>query len=99
MKKKLKWTEKNRAYVDSLPKIYLIGFWANWGAMELPFVGKFVYDEELKQHVPLVYDYDDHNGTEPAWYLRKITYTTTGQILTWTENKLAAELICSKLRK
>ena len=32
----------------------------------------------------IVYQYDDHNGTDDSYYLRLITETTTGAINGWT---------------
>ena len=78
-------TQKNRDYLDSLPKIYLVACWARWGVISFPFAKESRYDKfRAKKYVPLVYQYDDHNGTDDSYYLRLITETTTGAIDGWT---------------
>ena len=100
MRKVLKNTPKTKAYLDSLPKIYLVACWAGYGVREFPFTGKYVQDEYRNNiSVPLVYDYDDFNGTCDNWYLRKITNTTTGQILLWTQSKSVAKKIAELYNK
>ena len=89
MRKVLKNTAKTRAYLDSLPKIYLVACWAKYGVREYPFTGKYVQNEDGIS-IPLVYYYDDCNGTCDNWYLRKINLTTTGQIALWTQSKSMA---------
>lgn len=98
MKKVLKCTKRNLDYLNSLPKMYIVGYWAHWGVRQYYFSGKFIKDEHNNIMVPLVYDYDDHNGTdEGAYYLRKINLVTTGMILVWTECKSVAEAIAEKM--
>ena len=94
-KKKLKRilprTEEIRKYLDSLPRIYLVATWAKTGFWEFPFTGQYEFDRYAQCEVPLVYQYDDFNGTEDNYYLRKITYTTTGFIVGWTFDKEEAK--------
>ncbi len=85
MRKILKNNKKTKAYLDSLPKIYLVARWAKYGVRGYPFTGKYVMDENGIS-IPLVYDYDDHNGTCDNYYLRRLDYTTTGYIVMWTQN-------------
>ena len=100
MRKVLKSTPKTEVYLDSLPKIYLVACWAGYGVMEFPFTGKYVQDKYRNNiSVPLVYDYDDFNGTCDNWYLRKITNTTTGQIVVWTQSKSVASKIAELFNK
>lgn len=87
---------ETKAYLDKLKKIYLIGCWAHYGVLEFPFSGKYVDKDKTK---PLVYQYDDHNGTCDNWYLREIDDTTTGHIWGWTFNKKEAERIADNLEK
>ncbi len=87
LKKKLERNEINTKYVDSLPKVYLVATWAKTGVWELPFAGDFAFDKYAQCLVPLVYQYDDMNGTEDNYYLRKITSTTAGFIIGWTFDK------------
>ena len=98
MRKVLKNNKQTKIYLDSLPKIYLIGYWARYGVMEFPFTGKYEQNE-YGISIPLVYDYDDHNGTCDNWYLRKITDTTTGIILLWTQSKSVASKIAELYNK
>ena len=88
----LKDTPKVRDKIKNLPKVYLVGRWARYGVMAFPFGGKFV--EKYGAYIPLVWNYNDHNGTDSLWYLRPIYDTTTGQCLTYsfdenTANKIA----------
>ena len=95
MKKVLKNTPKNVKYLNSLPKIHLIGCWARYGYFSYPFTGRYI--KKCGITIPLVYKYDDHNGTTDAWYLIPITYTTTGRIIEWTESEWAANRIAKAL--
>ena len=88
MKKILKNTLKTQKYLDKLPKIYLIACWARYGILEFPFTGKYIKENGID--IPLVYDYDDHNGVCDNYYLRKITNTTTGFIVCWLQDKYRA---------
>lgn len=89
MKKRLINNEETKKYLEPLRKVYFIGFWAGWGYREHYFSGKFT--ESHNRYQPLVWDYDDHNGTDDAYYLRPIDFTTTGYMYTWTFDKNVAE--------
>lgn len=86
-------------YYKNSPKVYLVGFWAHYGVIDYPYAGKYVWDEWSQDYVPLVFDYDDHNGTADEYEVRKITDVTTGGRITWTFNKGKAEWIASCLEK
>ena len=77
--------------LDSLPRIYAIGCWARYGVREYYYSGKDV------KGIPMVWDYNDHNGTEPEWVLLPLHYTTMGLILAWTTSRGAAEKIAEAL--
>lgn len=98
MRKVLKNTTKTREYLDSLPKIYLVGCWAKYGVREYPFTGKYEQDENGIS-IPIVYDYDDHNGTCDNYYLRKLNHVTAGQILLWTQSKSVANKVAELFNK
>lgn len=99
MRNVLKNTPKTKVYLDSLPKIYMVGKWAKYGVREYPFTGKYKYDEFNNISVPLVYDYDDFNGTCDNYYLRGITSTTTGLIVMWTQLKSVADKVAELFNK
>ena len=80
--------------LEKLTKIYIVACWARFGVREYPFTGKFIKDKHRgNMYIPLVYDYDDCNGTCDNYYLRKITDVTTGNIVLWTQNRNIAEKI------
>lgn len=93
MRKILRYSEKNRKRINKLPKIYLIACWARWGVMEFPFY-KFT-----KDNIPLVYHYNDYNGTADLWELIPIQDATTGWIWDWTFNGMAAKKVAELLNK
>lgn len=84
MKRILDNSKETRDYLNSLRKVYLVACWAGYGVMEFPFSGKYKDKEHLQ---PLVWQYDDLNGTSDNWYLRPIEDTTTGSIYLWTFSK------------
>ena len=96
IKKVLSNNKRTQKYLEKLPKIYVVACWARFGVKEYPFTGKFIKDKYRGDvYVPLVYDYDDCNGTCDNYYLRKITNTTTGVIIMWTQNKNIADKIAA----
>lgn len=84
MKKILDNSKETIDYLNSLKNVYLVACWAKYGVMEFPFSGKYKDKEHLQ---PLVWQYDDFNGTSDNWYLRPIEDTTTGSIYLWTFSK------------
>ena len=101
MKKILKNNLKTRAYLDSLPKIYITGRWAHWGILEFPFSGKFeVVHNNITgkdEYHPLVWNYYDYNGLADQYQLVDIFHTTTGAIYDWSFFKRSAELLAETL--
>lgn len=63
--------------------------WVKYGIREYPFSGEYFTDEDGRD-IPLVYVYDDHNGTTDNFYLRRIDQTTSGRIIIWTQDNNAA---------
>lgn len=94
MEKILENTPETREYLESLPKIYMIAYWAGYGVREFPFAGKYTIDG-----IPFVWIYDDCNGTCDCYFVRKLTYTTTGWIYAWTTSKSRAEEIAAALNE
>lgn len=97
MKKVLKNNAKTAAYLNSLPKMYMVGCWANYGVWNLPWSGKWEKNPYTSHMEPLVWYYNDHNGTADNWYLGPIRHVTSGEIIMWTENKATAESVASAL--
>ena len=89
LRKRLKNTKKNKDKLAKLPKIYLIACWAHYGVLEFPFSGR--YKKIDKKPIPLVWDFDDHNGTYPEYVLRPITWTTTAAIRGWLRDEQQAK--------
>ena len=89
LRKRLKNTKKNKDKLAKLPKIYLVACWARYGVLEFPFSGR--YKKIDKKPIPLVWDFDDHNGTYPEYVLRPITWTTTAAIRGWVRNEQQAK--------
>ena len=89
LRKRLKNTKKNKDKLAKLPKIYLIACWARYGVLEFPFSGR--YKKIDKKPIPLVWDFDDHNGTYPEYVLRPITWTTTAAIRGWVRDEQQAK--------
>lgn len=89
LRKRMPHNQKTKDKLAKLPKIYLIACWARYGVLEFPFSGR--YKKINKKAVPLVWDFDDHNGTYPEYVLRPITWTTTAAIRGWVRNKQQAK--------
>ena len=94
MKHILQNNEKTKEYLDSLPRIYLVACWAHYGVREFPF-------QKFKRGtvMPMVWNYNDHNGYADQFELIPIEYTTTGFIYTWTFQKDVAEKLADVLEK
>lgn len=94
-RKHLPDNQKTRDKLAKLPKIYLIACWARYGVLEFPFSGKYKKvkdaDSPLIRYIPLVWDFDDHNGTYPEYVLRPITWTTTAAIRGWVRDEQQAK--------
>ena len=94
LRKHLPDNQKTRDKLAKLPKIYLIACWAHYGVLEFPFSGKYKKvkdaDSPLIRYIPLVWDFDDHNGVYPEYVLRPITWTTTAAIRGWVRNEQQA---------
>ena len=94
LRKRLPDNQKTRDKLAKLPKIYLIACWAHYGVLEFPFSGKYKKvkdaDSPLIRYIPLVWDFDDHNGVYPEYVLRPITWTTTAAIRGWVRNEQQA---------
>ena len=88
LKKRLECTPENDKYVQTLPRIYLIGYWARFGIMEC--ANTLQVD---KDGVPLVYEFNDHNGAYEEYELLPIYRVTTGLVYAWSTSKKSAQYI------
>ena len=95
LRKRLPDNQKTRDKLAKLPKIYLVACWAHYGVLEFPFSGKYKKvkdaDSPLVRYIPLVWDFDDHNGVYPEYVLKPITWTTTAAIRGWVRNEQQAK--------
>lgn len=95
LRKRLPYNQKTKDKLAKLPKVYLIACWAHYGVLEFPFSGKYKKEKDedspLIRYIPLVWDFDDHNGTYPEYVLRPITWTTTAAIRGWVRNEQQAK--------
>lgn len=95
LRKRLPYNQKTKDKLAKLPKIYLIACWARYGVLDFPFSGKYKKvkdaDSPLVRYIPLVWDFDDHNGVYPEYVLRPITWTTTAAIRGWVSNEKQAK--------
>ena len=77
MKTRMPDNAKARKKLKKLPKIYYVGFWAHWGTRN-----EFLQGFDKDGH-PLVWYFNDHNGTYAEWILTRLENTTTGAIACW----------------
>lgn len=95
LRKRLPYNQKTKDKLAKLPKIYLVACWARYGVLDFPFSGKYKKvkdaDSPLIRYIPLVWDFDDHNGVYPEYVLRPITWTTTAAIRGWVRNEQQAK--------
>ena len=96
-KKILVNSKKNLEFLNSLEKIYMVGYWARYGTKEFPFTGKF--ENKSGQYFPIVYQYNDHNGTADQWELVSLRQTTTGGIVCWSSSETIAKKIAAALNE
>ena len=91
-KRRYKYSDKSERQIRKLTPIFLVVKYVKCCVLEFPFSGYFKKLESGALE-PLVYDFDDHNGTHPEWVLRLINDTTTGSCITWTFYKETAKRI------
>lgn len=95
MRKRLEVTPKTKKYLDGLPRIYAVFFWAKWGILELPWTRKY----DKKTGLPLVYIYHDFNGIYEEYYLATIDKASSGGFYYWYDNREQAEQIQKQLNE
>ena len=92
MKKILKNNSSTKKKLAKMKKVYLVCCGSKWHIREYYFAGKFKWDKRLQDYFPLVYVYDDHNGTCDQWELRPIIYATGCFTRGWSFRRYVAEL-------
>lgn len=97
MRKTLKCTPRNNARIAKLPDLYLVGYWARYGVMTVKDSGKTAKSPVTNRFYPLVWVYNDHNGTCPSWELIPIVLATTGLVECWTVSQKAANYLADAL--
>lgn len=77
---------KTREKLEKLPRIWYVGFWAHWGVRSETLQG---FDSDGH---PLVWYFNDHNGTYAEWVLMRLENTTTGTIACWGDEARRGKL-------
>ena len=98
-KKVLKRNEKTMKYLNTLDDIYLVSCWAHYDYRTYKFSGKYTKDSFTGFSEPLVWQYDDGNGTCGNYYLRPIHMTTTAFDICWVFSEREAKRIVDSLNK
>ena len=83
--------------ISKLPSIYIIVRYAHWCVREYKWTGKF--DTKDGVPVPIVWDYDDHNGAFEEYAKRPITHVTTGLIFDWSFYEPRAQKVAEWLEE
>lgn len=79
--------------IMAFPKVYIVACWAHWGVRSYPFV---TLDENNE---PLVWNYNDHNGTADQYELVPLHWVTSASIFTWTFDERVANKIAELLEE
>ena len=95
----MKVTKKNTEKINKCQSIYIVVLYAKWGVREYKWTGKWKYSKLFNSYEPIVYDYDDHNGTFEEYVKRPIHFVTTGWIIDWTFSKYAADRFAKLLNE
>lgn len=94
----MKITKKLMKKIEEAPKVYLIVCWARWGIREYHWTGEWLIGtNNIPQ--PIVYYYNDHNGTYEEYQKIPITFTTTGICADWSFYKSMAQNLADKLNE
>lgn len=91
----MKLSKKARKKLSKCKSVYLVVCYAHWAVREFKWTGK--YKDYFGDPWPIVWDYDDHNGTYEEYVKRPIYHTTTGQICTYCFSKSMAEVIAEAM--
>ena len=95
----MKFTKKNTDKINKCKSVYIIVLYVHWCVREYKWTGKWRYTRLSNSYEPIVYDYDDHNGTFEEYVKRPIHSVTTGDIIDWTFSKYAADRFAKLLNE
>lgn len=87
--------EETKEYFEKLPKVYLIVRWVDWGILDFPLEEIHIENDKV---IPVVWEYNDHNGETDRYELVPYNRTTSGEIFTWTIDRDAAVMLVYYLR-
>lgn len=93
----MKVTKRLVDKIEKSTSVYLVGYWARWGVMEYKWTGRWVHDTDTNDVRPIVYYYDDHNGTFEEYQMIDIYNTTSGGKFMWTFYEKAAKKVAAML--
>lgn len=83
-------------FLKGLPMLYILVKYAWYACAEQ----RYAYTEVIDgKPIPMVYQYDDHNGTYPEWCLIPATWVTTGGVYCWSPHKRVIEQIAEHENK
>lgn len=94
----MKITKRLEEKIAKQPKVYLVACWARWGVREYHWTGKWG-TTTTGNPVPIVYHYDDHNGTYEEYVQIPIHLTTTGICADWSFYKEMAKHLADRLNE
>lgn len=84
-KKILQNNAKTSKLLDKLPTIYIVTCWAKYIIVEFKFAGC------NKHGIPMIYKYEDMNGTADEYHLVEVYYATSAGVYSWLFSREAAE--------
>lgn len=83
-----------RNALRDLPRISVVVCYAGFTTETVAYAHTELIDGEP---IPLVWEWDDHNGVYEDWTLIPITSLTSGGVYCWTSNEKAAKRIAEQL--
>lgn len=87
----MKTTKRLLKKIEKSTPIYMIGFWAKWGVRKYEWTGKWYHEKDTGIVIPIVWHYDDRNGTYDNWIKLRLDLTTCGIMYDWTFSKEVAK--------
>lgn len=86
--------KRTKKYLDKLKDVWVVCYWARPAMFSVKWSGK--YDKEGR---PLVWQYNDMNGTCDAYFLKPVTSTTSGFIYGFYFDREEAEAKLTELEE